>query len=646
MKKFSKIYTALIMLFLFAPILILLVFSFNEGKSLSVFSGFSLNWYVELFKDAETLGAVRNTLVLALSASIVSTIMGTAAAVGINKLRNKYLRATMDTVTNIPMINPDIITGISLMLMFVFVGRLFGAATSLSFATMLIAHITFCLPYVILQVLPKLQQMDKSLPEAAMDLGCTPLRAFFKVELPEILPGIVTGMIMAFTLSLDDFVISYFTSGNGFQTLPIRIYNMTKKTVTPKMYALATIIFFVILALLIISNIIESNDDAKAEKPSKERKKASRRSKIVAGVLGGALVAGMFGVIMLNSGKTVVLNVYNWGEYISDGSEDSLDTIKAFEDYCLETYGMKVKVNYSTFASNEDMFAKLSSGAVSFDVVIPSDYMIARMRENDMLLPLDFDNIPNYTYINENFHGLYYDPDDMYTVPYTYGIIGIMYNANVVDEADVGSWDLMWNEKYKGDILQFNNSRDAFGTAMYKLGIDVNDPNHDNWDRALEELKEQYPLVKSYVMDEIYNMMESGEAAIAAYYAGDYFTIMDNQSENVDLRFYYPEPTNYFVDAMCIPSCCQNKELAEIFINFMLSPEPAIANAEYIYYASPNSLVYEDEGYIEDMGEDAMAILYPELGNFKELYNHYAYRSLDEETLHYVTSLWETLKIN
>ena len=233
-----------------------------------------------------------------------------------------------------------------------------------------------------------------------------------------------------------------------------------------------------------------------------------------------------------------MLNVYNWGEYISDGSEDSLDTIKAFEEYCLENYGMKVKVNYSTFASNEDMFAKLSSGAVSFDVVIPSDYMIARMRDNDMLLPLDFDNIPNYKYINENFHGLYYDPDDLYTVPYTYGIIGVMYNANVVDEADVGSWDLLWNEKYKGDILQFNNSRDAFGTAMYKLGIDVNDPDHANWGRALEELKEQFPLVKSYVMDEIYNMMESGEAAIAAYYAGDYFTIVDNQAENVDLKFY------------------------------------------------------------------------------------------------------------
>ena len=278
MKRASKIYTALIMIFLFAPMVILLVFSFNEAKSLSVFSGFSLKWYRELFRDDETLKAVVNTLVLAVLAALISTVMGTAAAVGINKMRSKVLRTAMDSVTNIPMINPDIITGISLMLMFVFVGRLFGAATSLNFGTMLIAHITFCLPYVILQVLPKLQQMDKALPEAAMDLGCTPLRAFFKAELPEILPGVITGMIMAFTLSLDDFVISYFTSGNGFQTLPIRIYNMTKKTVTPKMYALATIIFFVILTLLLISNLYDE-ETIRKRREAKAKKKQEKESR-------------------------------------------------------------------------------------------------------------------------------------------------------------------------------------------------------------------------------------------------------------------------------------------------------------------------------------------------------------------------------
>lgn len=263
MKTASKIYTALVFIFLFAPIAILLVFSFNEAKSLSVFSSFSFKWYRELFRDSDTLNSVKNTLILAVSASLISTVMGTAAAVGINKMRNRYLRSAMDIVTDIPMTNPDIITGISLMLLFVFASTLFGTRTSLSFWTLLISHITFCLPYVILQVLPKLRQMDSSLQEAAMDLGCTPMKAFFKVELPEIMPGIVTGLIMAFTLSLDDFVISYFTQGSGFQTLPIRIYNMTKKTVTPKMYALATIIFFVILFLLLLSNLADKDENDK-----------------------------------------------------------------------------------------------------------------------------------------------------------------------------------------------------------------------------------------------------------------------------------------------------------------------------------------------------------------------------------------------
>ena len=361
------------------------------------------------------------------------------------------------------------------------------------------------------------------------------------------------------------------------------------------------------------------------------------------------------------------ITVYNWGQYISDGSDDSLDTIAAFEDWYKATYGVPVKVNYDTYASNEDMYAKLKSGAVSYDVVIPSDYMIARMESEDMLLPLNYDNIPNYQYISEDFRSLYYDPDNTYTVPYTYGIVGVIYNANVVDEADTGSWDLMWNPKYAGNILQFNNARDALGTAMYRAGIDVNTTDHADWQQALQALVDQRPLVKSYVMDEIYNMMESGEAvmekfgpdalvagidakageaAVAAYYAGDYFTMCDAQADNVDLQFYYPENTNYFIDAMCIPTSCRDQELAECFINFMLSREAAVANAEYIYYASPNRLVYDDPEYIDDMGEDTMAILYPDIGSFRDAYNRSAYRNLDQDTLTYVNSLWETLKIN
>ena len=668
MKTAGKIYTALIFIFLFAPIAILLVFSFNEARSLSVFSGFSLKWYGELFRDSDTLKSVQNTLVVAVTASVIATVMGTAAAVGISKLRSKYIRTALDTVTNIPMVNPDIITGISMMLMFVFVGQLFGAASSLNFVTLLIAHITFCLPYVILQVLPKIQQMDKALPEAAMDLGCTPLRAFLKVEVPEIMPGILTGFIMSFTLSLDDFVISYFTSGTGFQTLPIRIYNMTKKTVTPKMYALATLIFFVILALMLLSNLTDNEDSRqlraarKAKRAARKAEKAAERAaalkkappllsakkKTLIAAIGGAatVVIAVVLIITVGDGKPRELNVYNWGEYISDGSEGSMDVIKEFERWYREEYGERIKVNYSTFASNEDMYAKLASGAVSYDVIVPSDYMVSRLVNENMLLPLDFDNIPNYQYIGESFRNLFYDPDNLYTVPYTYSFVGIIYDANVVDEEDIGTWDLMWNPKYTRQILQFNNSRDAFGTAMYRAGADVNTNDYAVWDAALEDLLAQRPLIKSYVMDEIYNMMESGEAAIAAYYAGDYFTMADAEADNVDLQFYCPTPTNYFVDAMCIPSCCQEKELAEIFINYMLSEEPAIANAVYISYGCPNSLVTDSEEYAEEMGEEAIEILYPGIENFSELFNANAYRNLDAEHLDYLNTLWETLKIN
>ena len=363
-----------------------------------------------------------------------------------------------------------------------------------------------------------------------------------------------------------------------------------------------------------------------------------------------ALLAAILLLVLCLTGcggkETLTLNVYNWGEYISDGSEGSFDTIREFETWYEETYGQKVTVNYSTYASNEDMYNKISSGAVSYDVIIPSDYMIAKMAEENLLHPLNFENIPNYQYIDDAFKGLYYDPQNQYSVPYTYGIVGVIYDANVVDEADIGGWELMWNEKYSGRIVQFNNPRDAFGTAQYKLGLDVNSSDKAMWDLAYGEMLAQRPLVYSYVMDEIFNMMESGEAAIGAYYAGDYFTMVDAQAENVDLQFYYPEQTNFYVDAMCIPSCAQNKELAEIFINYMLSEEAAVANAEYTYYASPNSLVYNNATYLEDLGEDTIAVLYPELGNFAEQYNKMAFRNLDSETLDYLNTLWENLKIN
>ncbi len=342
-------------------------------------------------------------------------------------------------------------------------------------------------------------------------------------------------------------------------------------------------------------------------------------------------------------GKT--LYVYNWGEYISDGSEGCLDSNKAFEEWYYKQTGERVKVVYSTFSSNEDMYAKLSSGSVSYDVVVPSDYMIERLIKEDMLAPLNYDNIPNIKNIVPEFYGAdaefdYYDEGNVYSVPYFYGMIGIIYNKTMVDEADLGSWELMWNPKYKGNILQFNNSRDAFGTAQYKLGLDVNSADEKEWRLALKELRKQKDIVQGYVMDEIFNKMEGGSAAIAAYYAGDFLAMHEN---NEDLGFFYPkEGTNLYVDAMCIPKTSKNKELAEAYINFMLTEEPAVANALYTYYASPNRVVRESAEYREEMEgimEGAYDLMY-NTGDIKAT----AYKNLPGEQLALINRLWEELK--
>lgn len=348
-----------------------------------------------------------------------------------------------------------------------------------------------------------------------------------------------------------------------------------------------------------------------------------------------------------SSDDVKTLYVYNWGEYISDGSEDSLDTNAAFEDWYYETYGERVKVNYSTYSSNEDMYAKLSSGSVSYDVIVPSDYMIERLIKEDMLAPLDYNNIPSISNIVPDFYGPdaifdYYDEGNVYSVPYFYGMIGIIYNTTMVDadDEDLGSWSLMWDEDYKDNILQFNNSRDAFGTAQYYLGIDVNTDDEDEWRLALDKLKEQKDIVQGYVMDEIFNKMEGGSAAIASYYAGDFLSMYEN---NPDLEFFYPkEGTNLYIDAMCIPKTSENKLLAERYIEFMLHEEPAIANAEYTYYASPNRLVRENEEYIEYMGEikdDAYEKMYD-----TENIPTTAYSNLTNEKLALINNLWEDLK--
>ena len=475
--------------------------------------------------------------------------------------------------------------------------------------------------------MPKLQQMDSSLTDAAMDLGCTPMQAFFKVTLHEIMPGILAGGIMAFTMSLDDFVISYFVTGSGFVTLPVEIYTYTKKPIAPKIYAMFTLLFLLIAVLMVGMNLMQLH----AEKKKLDTRPVSKAWQIakrcIAGALAVALVIGCGFLIVTNKNDQVVINVYNWGMNIADGTDETMDIIAEFEART------GIKVNYSTYESNEALYSKLKNGGISVDVIIPSDYMIDRMIAEDMLEELDFGNIPNFSYVDEQFKNPAYDPENKYSVPYTWGTLGILYNTKYVDEADVTGWELMWNEKYAGKILMIDNSRDAMGIAQYLLGYDVNTMDKAELQACADKLAEQRPLVQQYVMDQIYSTMENEEAYIAAYYAGDCMLMME---ENEDLAFYLPEHQgfNLFTDAMCIPKGSQEKTAAEAFINFLCDPEISGANMDYICYASPISAAKE---HMEDYLAES-EIVYPDPA-VQEKGSAYAY--LSEETSRFVESLYQ-----
>ena len=629
MKKTNRFLTILMFIFLYIPMIVLVVASFNTGKDITNFEGFTLNRYVELFQDEHLLQLLRNSIVISVLSTAIATTFGTVAAVGIHNLKPRMRKVVM-SLTNIPMTNPDIVTGVSLSLLFVFVGsKMLGQRDALTFWTLLIAHITFNLPYVILNVMPKLKQMDHSLTDAAMDLGCTPIQAFFKVTLPEIMPGIVSGGIMAFTMSLDDFVISYFVTGNSFITLPVEIYSYTKKPIQPKIYAMFTLLFVLIFVLMVGMNLMQlRGEKKKKENRAVSESKTARTVKLVAAVaVIAAIICGMAFAVGSARNQTITLNVYNWGQYIADGSDDSMEVIKEFE-----TRYPHIKVNYSTYDSNEIMYSKLANGGITVDVIIPSDYMIARLIQEDMLLELNFDNIPNYQYIDENFRNTSYDPENKYSVPYTWGTVGILYNTKYVDEADVTGWELLWNEDYAGKILMFGNSRDAFGIAQYLLGYDVNTTDRAELQACAELLKQQKPVLQQYVMDEIFATMQNEEAWIASYYAGDCLTMM---GENENLAFYLPEDQgfNLFIDAMCIPACCQEKEAAELFINFLCDPEIAGANMDWISYSTPISAAkeYMDPETVSD------PVSYPP---DQVLANGTSYAHLPEEITRYVESLF------
>ncbi len=610
MKHANRAITVLIFVFLYIPMAVLIVASFNTGKDITRFDGFTLNQYVQLFKDNTLLNLLANSLIVSTLATGFATVFGTVAAVGIHNAKPRLRQAAM-TLTNIPMTNPDIVTAVSMSLLFVFVGTgLLGKRDSLTFWTLLIAHITFNLPYVVLNVMPKLKQMDSSLVDAALDLGCTPLEAFFKVTIHEIMPGIVTGAIMAFTMSLDDFVISYFVSGPDFITLPVEIYSYTKKPIQPKVYAMFTLLFVLIFLLMVIMNLMQLRGEQRRTKSRGGQVSDQRTGRLVKVVAACAAALAMVvgsGFVMGNRGgetpsaseytmtelpafesdEVVTINVYNWGQYIADGSDDSLGIIAAFE----EAYP-NIKVNYSTYTDNETMYSKLAGGGITVDVIIPSDYMIARLIQENMLLELDYGNIPNYQYIDDTFWNTAYDPENKFSVPYTWGTVGIIYNSKYVDEADVTGWELLWNEKYDDKILMFGNSRDAFGITQYMLGYDVNTTDAAQLQDCADLLREQKPVIQQYVMDECFAILQNEEAWIAPYYAGDYLTMA---SVNPDLKFYLPEHQgfNLFIDAMCIPTCAREKEAAELFINFLCDPKISAANMDWVCYSTPISAAKE-----------------------------------------------------
>ena len=586
-KKFIEdFYLVLVLVFLYAPILVMMVLSFNSSKSRSQWGGFTLKWYTQMFESATIMDALYNTLLIAFLSALIATILGTAAAIGLSAMK-KLPRTICMGLNNIPMLNSDIVTGISLMLMFIAFG------ISLGFKTILFAHITFNVPYVMLSVMPKLKQTSRNTYEAAMDLGAGPVKAFFKVVFPDILPGVLSGFLMAFTMSLDDFIITHFTKGAGINTLSTLIYSEVRRGIKPSMYALSTVIFVTVLALLLITNFAPAKPQAKAGAGSFGPNAAPDRGKKPAWTGKAAIVLASFLIVgsvaytsylHFSSSHSDELYVYNWGEYISNGSDDSVDVVAAFEKLT------GIKVNYTTFDSNESMYAKLKSGAANYDVVIPSDYMVAKMIAEGMLAPLDYSNIPNSQNIDAVYRDPDYDPTNAYTVPYMLCTTGIIYNTTMVENAPT-KWADLWDEQYAGNILMFNNSRDAYAIAAFKNGTSINPETPEEVDEVVETLKAQKPLVQAYVMDEIFDKMIGGEAAIGVYYSGDAITMID---DNPDLAWAFPEEGSVLsVDCMTIPAASEHQEAAEMFINFMCETDIGKANAEYIGYTTPMQDVWE-----------------------------------------------------
>lgn len=593
-KLIKVLYLALIVFFLYLPIGTLMVLSFNSSKSMGSWQGFSLRWYKEMFSNAELMEALGNTLTIALWASIIATVIGVMACIAMNAMTDRK-RSFFMGVNNIPLLNADIVTGISIMMSFL----LFGI--SLNYGTVLFAHITFCIPYVILSVMPKFRQLENHTYEAALDLGASPLYAFFKVVLPDIMPGIVSGFLLSFTMSVDDFVITHFTRGAGINTLSTLIYSQLKIGVRPTMYALSTVIFVVVLLILVISNFVRGDEEEEAKKAAASGKeyvyKGGMSTKRTLAIILCVVVAMAVAVRFTPStpgevGDKGVVYVYNFGDYIDP------ELVDAFQ----EETGYTVVCDY--FDTNEEMYPVIKNNTADYDVICASDYMIDKLIKEDLLMELEFGQIPNIQYLSQNIRDFMeeFDPGMYYSAPHTWGTYGIIYNSALVDEEDFGdevSWGILWDEKYAGKIIMPNSIREGDMVAAKLLGYSMNTTDEGEMREITDKLIEQKPLVYSYANDNARDLMIGENAYMAVITSGD---VLYAQEDNEDLAYVVPiEGTEVWTDCWAVPKSCQNYDGAMAWINFMYSYDAAVANFEYLTYAIPNTqlddYVYED--YIE-----------------------------------------------
>ena len=614
----GKVGMALLLVFFYAPILFMIIFSFNSSKSLTHFTGFSLRWYEAMLKNHGMMESLYVTIVIALLATIISTIIGTITAIGLSKSK-KVLRAFISQVNDFPIMNPEIVTAIGLMLLFI------TFQIEKGFVTLLLAHIAFCIPYVILSIMPKIKSLDPNLADAAMDLGATPWQALVKVIVPQIMPGIVSGALIAFTMSFDDFVISYFVTGQGVKNLSIMVYTMSKR-INPSVNAISTLVVLLITITLTIVNVLPMI--RKKASPSKQNKPWKWA---VAGVVVVGLVASLFGLnksasTLPYAGQT--LHLYNWGEYTGE------NIISGFE----ELTGAKVIMD--NFDSNEQMYIKVANGD-AYDVLVPSDYMIQRMMQEDMLQKLEPETRKECLgELVDAIKGLPYDPKNEYSIPYFWGTVGIVYDKTKVSEEDLekDGWDIFLDQKFKGDIYLYDSERDSFMMALKALGYSMNTTSQDELNAAYNWLIQCVQTMDpEIVTDEIIDNMAQARKALGLIYSGDAAYVM---SENENMGFYMPTSgTNLWSDAMVIPKNAKNPKLANEFIRYITSYDAAMDNSSYVGYTSPNKEVTEELGG-EGGDYDGINAYTPRSGYDKDEVFQY-----DEATRKIIADLWSRVKV-